>query len=120
MLPELMPPFFRWTDIGIPQNWQMSWENDRKPWTNYGKMIQTDGTLVKMIQNKDGSESLRFGGSLISDKSDWKAIYKSTFSLKEKKLHKALPKCHACSCFVHAMVAPPSGRRSLPAASVGQ
>ena len=47
-------------------------------------MIQTDGTLVKMIQNKDGSESLRFGGSLISDKSDWKAIYKSTFSLKEK------------------------------------
>ena len=120
MLPELMLPFSIWTDIGIPPNWQMSWENDRKPCTNYGKMIQTDGTLFRMIQNKDGSESLRFGGSYFKTSLIGKQSTNQPFHLKKKKLHKALPKCHACSCFVRAMVAPPSGRRSWPAASVGQ
>lgn len=84
MLPELMLPFSIWTDIGIPPNWQMSWENDRKPCTNYGKMIQTDGTLFRMIQNKDGSESLRFGGSYFKTSLIGKQSTNQPFHLKKK------------------------------------
>ena len=114
--------FFRWTDIGIPGYLKIG-KCHKKMIENHGQITEKWFKLMehysKWFKTKTVQKAWDLGVAYFQTSLIGKQSTNQPFHLK-KKLHKALPKCHACSCFVRAMVAPPSGRRSLPAASVGQ